>query len=148
MILPPTPWSNRTAVRHDQRAATSRCPLYTCHDALQEQPGGLRGAQCARVGVEDVALFLAPEGRVGEYDRGAVAALFRQAEGQRVAAPQLGPVYAVEQQVHLGQQKRQRLLLEAADGLADGPKVSRAFGLLHQVLVHLDKEAAGPRGWV
>ena len=80
------------------------------HDELQEQQRGFGGLLVFGEIALDAFLLLAAEGRVGEDHIHAVAlADVGELEAQGVAGVNLRRVEAVQQQVHLAEQIRQRL---------------------------------------
>ena len=98
----------------------------------------------------DAFLLLAAEGRVGEDDVHAVAlADVGELEAEGVAGVNLRGVEAVQEQVHLAEQIRQRLGFAAEErAFLQEAAVGDGFDLLGQVVVGFDEEAAGAAGGV
>ena len=143
-MRPPTPWSNKHAVGHDDAAAPVRTLRKASHDQLEEQPRCLsRAHPCREVG-RNVSLFLAAERRISQNDVDLLAAHLGHRMGQRVAAHDVGPVDLVQQHVHLAQQERHRLLLEAPQLFLDAAQLRPGLGLGAHVLEGPDQEPAGP----
>ena len=88
------------------------------HDELEEQQRGLGGLLVLGEIALDALLLLAAEGRVGEDDIDALLlADLGELEAQGVAGVDLRRVEAMQQQVHLAEQIRQRLRLAAEEAL-------------------------------
>ena len=88
------------------------------HDELQEQQRGFGRLLVFREIALDAFLLLAAEGRIGEDHVHAVAlADVGELEAERIAGINLRRVEAVQQQVHLAEQIRQRLGFAAEEGL-------------------------------
>ena len=88
------------------------------HDELQEQQRGFGRLLVFREIALDAFFLLAAEGRIRQDHVHAVAlADVRQLEAERIAGIDLRRVEAVQEQVHLAEQIRQRLGFAAEEGL-------------------------------
>ena len=120
------------------------------HDELEEEQRGFGGLFVFGEIALDAFLLLAAEGRVGEDDVHAVAlADVGELEAKGVAGVNLRRVEAVQQQVHLAEQIRQRLGFAAEErAFLQDAAVGHGLDLLGQMVVRLDQEAAGAAGGV
>ena len=125
-------------------------PPQLAHDELEEQERGFGGLFVFGEIALDAFLFLAAEGRVGEDDVHAVAfADVGELEAEGVAGVDLRGVEAVQEQVHLAEEIRQRLRLAAEEGfLLQDFAVGHGLHLFAEVVVGFDQEAAGAAGGV
>ena len=93
-----------------RRAGCATCRAQPPHDELQEEQRGFGGLLVFREIALDALLLLAAEGRVGEdHIHAILLADVGELEAQRVAGIDLRRVEAVQEQVHLAEQIRQRL---------------------------------------
>ena len=120
------------------------------HDELQEQQRRFRRLLVFREIALDALLLLAAEGRIRQDHVHAVAlADVGELEAERIAGINLRRVEAVQQQVHLAEQIRQRLGFAAEQGLfLQDRAVGHGLDLLGQVIERLDQEAARAAGRV
>ena len=124
--------------------------LQLAHDELEEEQSGFGGLLVFGKVAEDAALLFAAEGRIGHDHIDAVSvADLAQRKAQAVERIDLRRLQAVQDQIHLRQQIRQRLGLAAEDALVlqNLPVLDR-LALLLQVLERLDEKAAGAAGRV
>ena len=114
------------------------------HDELQEKQRGFRRLLVFREIALDALLLLAAKGRVGQDHIHAVSlADVGELEPKRIAGINLRSVEAVQQQVHLAEQIRQRLGFAAEQGfLLQDLAVGHGLDLLGKVLERLDQKAA------
>ena len=124
--------------------------LQLAHDELEEQQSRFRRLHVLGEVVQDAALLLAAEGRVGHDDLDALSvADLAQRKAQAVPRIDLRRLETVQHQIHLRQQIGQRFRLAAEDALVlqDFPVLDVA-ALLLQMLERLDEKAAGAAGRV
>ena len=117
------PFGTTTAARAGRDAALRRPvsqrddPFQLPHDELQKEQRGLGRLLVLREIALDALLLLAAERRIGEDHVHAIAlADVGELEAERIAGVNLRRIEAVQQQVHLAEQIRQRLRLAAEQG--------------------------------
>ena len=117
---------------------------------MQKQQRGFRRLFVLGEIALDAFLLLAAEGRIGQDHIHAVAlADVGELEAERVAGINLRRVEAVQQQVHLAEQIRQRLGFAAEQGfLLQDFAVGHGLDLLGQMVERLDQKAARAAGRV
>src|SRR5690606_37466190 len=116
------------AVWNDDRGPPAPGTLKPPHYQLQKQQCRLGRAPVIGKVVEDACLLLTAEGRVGQDDVDPlVLADLSQAEAKSIAGVDAWGMQAVQQEVELGQQERQRLGLAAEEAvlLEDSPLLDR-----------------------
>ena len=120
------------------------------HDELQKQQCSLRCLFVFREIALNAFLLLAAKGRIRQDHVHAVAlADVGKLETERIARINLRRVEAVQQQVHLAKQIRQRLGFAAEQGfLLQDAAVGHGLDLLGQVVERLDQKAARAAGRV
>lgn len=134
-------------MRNDDSRPPAPGTFQTSHDQLEEQQRGFRRAPVLGEVVEDACLFLAAKGRVCQDDVDAlILADFRQTKPQRVAGIDARGVKAVQQQVELGQQERQRFGFATEEAVfLQGAALFDRVGLPFEVLVGLGQKAPVPQ---
>ena len=103
-----------TTMPHRPGFAPSHGPPELAHDELQEEKRRLGGLLVFGKVRQDAPLLLAAEGRIGHDDVHAIlVADLAQRKAEGVFRVNLRVFQAVEQEVHLAEQVRQRLGLDA-----------------------------------
>ena len=147
----PSPKSVPLGTTTAARARLAACgALELAHDELEEEERGLGGLLVGGEVVEDAALLLAAEGRVGEDDiHTVVVADFGDLHCESVAVFDVRVFQPVQEQIHLHEHVGQRLrLLSEQCFLLKNTAVGDGFAGGREVVVGLDKEAAGATGGV
>ncbi len=137
------------AVGHDDGgSAWFRRAFEFAHDELEKQQRGFGGLLVFGEVAEDAALFFAAERRVGHDDIDAVSvADLAERKAQAVQRIDLRRLQAVQEQIHLRQQIRQRLGFAAEDALSlENLAVLDGLALLLQMLERFDEKSAGAAG--
>lgn len=124
--------------------------LEFAHDELKEEKRRLGRLLVGGEVVENAALLLSAEGRIGEDDVHAVGiADFGDFLGQRVAVADVGVLEAVQEEVHLHEHVGKRLgLLAEKRLLLEHPAVGNGFAHRCEVVVGLDQEPSGAAGGI
>ena len=123
---------------------TAHRPPQLAHNELQEKQRRLRRLLVLGEIAQDAALFFAPKGRVGhDHVHAVLVAHFPQRFIEGIVRSDLRIFKAMEQQIHLAEQIRQRLGLDAVQRLA--LELLKLLGLLAlwlQMLERLNQKAA------
>lgn len=134
------------SIGHDHRGARrAALAAQFPHDELQEQERGFRRLLVFGEIALNALFFLAAKRRIGENDIHAVAfAHVGELMAQRVAGIDARSIQAMQQQVHLAEQIRERFGFAAEEGLfLQSSAVGHGFDLLFQMPVGFDEKTAG-----
>ena len=125
-------------------------PAELAHDELEKEEGGFGGLFVLREIALDAFLFLAAERRVGEDHVHAIAfADVGELETEGVAGVNLRGVEAVQEQIHLAKQVRERLGFATEERtFLENASVGDGFDLFGKVVEGFDEEATGAAGGV